>query len=384
MTETNAQLVMENADGQTIRVFQWQNDQAVVVHRGDNRRVEIHPDVDFLTREKVPFTIVKKVMRSELAGKAMEIQGVGTLRLVTQVDHTAQNVEMGEDDDQRAWWRSFGISFIIIGGFMAGSLNAPRTTPALEEELKQHVVKIIKHVPRVERQAVPPAAMMAKNQTKVEPTKQAKPSVSVKRMGALGVLGRLSKSKQYGGVNLGAVKTSPGPGLGGGTGGSGGVQKTLYGKGIIAAPVGAGGNIKGAGGYGTKGKGGGQDGYGQLSLIGSSGSAPIPLGREAIIQGGLDRDMIAAVIQKNMGQIRFCYEQGLQGDPKLAGRVAVDFTIGGNGLVKIAGVGSTTLNSKVVEDCILLRLKSWKFPMPEGGVDVKVSYPFLLRRLGRG
>ena len=381
MSESNPQLVMENGQGEVVRVFPWDSDKAIVVHRQDNRRVEIYPNVVWLTQQKIPFTVIKEVTRQQLADKAVDIEGMGQLRLVPQVSGTIANVDHEPDDDRRAWWRSFGLAFIVIGGFMAFTLNAPTETPALEEELKQHVVKIVKRAPKVEQVSVP-QAMVAKKTTKVKPTK-VKKSVSVKRMGALGVLGRLSKSKQYGGVNLGAVKTSPGPGLGG-SAGSGGVQKTLYGKGIIAAPVGAGGNIKGAGGYGTKGKGGGRDGYGSMSLIGSSGSAPVPLGREAIIQGGLDRDMIAAVIQKNMGQIRFCYEQGLQGDPKLAGRVAVDFTIGGNGLVKVAGLGSTTLNSKIVEDCILLRLKSWKFPMPEGGVEVKVSYPFLLRRLGRG
>jgi hypothetical protein len=32
----------------------------------------------------------------------------------------------------------------------------------------------------------------------------------------------------------------------------------------------------------------------------------------------------------------------------------------------------------------MMRLKTWKFPLPEGGVDVKVSYPFILRRAGQG
>ncbi len=99
---------------------------------------------------------------------------------------------------------------------------------------------------------------------------------------------------------------------------------------------------------------------------------------------GLDRDQIAEVINRNLGQIRFCYEQGLQGDPRLNGRVAVDFTIGGNGLVKSASVENTTLNSKMVEDCITMRVKSWKFPIPQGKVDVKVTYPFVLRRTGQG
>src|SRR5690606_33539145 len=148
------------------------------------------------------------------------------------------------------------------------------------------------------------------------------------------------------GLNLGAAQTSAGPGLGG-TEGSGGVQTSIYAKGIVSAPLGAGGNVQGAGGYGTKGKGGGQAGYGNLSLVGSTGAAPIPLGGEAVIAQGLDRDQIAAVINRNLGQVRFCYEQGLQSEPNLSGRVSVAFTIGGNGLVKAANVASTTLNAKV-------------------------------------
>jgi len=271
---------------------------------------------------------------------------------------------------------------ITLGGIIFSSLMqiTPQVTPSIEEELKQHVVKIIKRAP----QNIPQPTSVARMANQTQKTEVKKTQPSVKRMGALAVLGRLNKrTNQKGGLNLGAVRTSPGPGLGG-TQGSGGVQTSLYGKGILAAPVGAGNNVRGAGGYGTKGRGGGQDGFGQMSLVGSLGTSSIPLGKEAIIQGGLDQESIAAVIQKNMGQIRFCYEQGLQSDPKLMGRVAVDFTIGGTGSVKTANLSSSTLHSQLVENCILMRLKTWKFPLPEGGVDVKVSYPFMLRRLGAG
>ncbi|RYZ78956.1 MAG: AgmX/PglI C-terminal domain-containing protein [Proteobacteria bacterium] len=43
-----------------------------------------------------------------------------------------------------------------------------------------------------------------------------------------------------------------------------------------------------------------------------------------------------------------------------------------------------SMNSKIIEDCIVMRLKTWQFPLPQGGVDVKVSYPFVLRRAGQG
>ena len=170
----------------------------------------------------------------------------------------------------------------------------------------------------------------------------------------------------------------------GGTEGSGGVQTSLYGKGLTSAPLGAGANLQGGGGYGTKGKGGGQAGYGKLSLTGSAGTNPIALTQEATVETGLDRDQIAAVVNRNMGQVRFCYEQGLQGDPSLNGRVAIDFTISGTGQVSAAQVANTTLNSKMIEECIVMRLKTWKFPLPQGGVNVKVVYPFNLKRAGQG
>jgi hypothetical protein len=192
----------------------------------------------------------------------------------------------------------------------------------------------------------------------------------------------LQKGNKAGGLNLGAATTSAGPGLGGSEG-SGGVQTSLYAKGITSAALGAGGNIQGAGGYGTKGKGGGQAGYGQLKLTGSSGVSPVALGEGASVATGLDRDQIAAVITRNLGQVRYCYEQGLQQDANLSGRVVVDFVIGPNGIVKTANLASTPI-SATVEDCLMMRLKTWKFPLPEGGVDVKVSYPFILRRAGQG
>ncbi|HVK61699.1 MAG TPA: AgmX/PglI C-terminal domain-containing protein, partial [Bdellovibrionales bacterium] len=158
------------------------------------------------------------------------------------------------------------------------------------------------------------------------------------------------------------------------------VQTTLYGKGLVAAPLGAGANVNGGGGYGTKGRGGGQAGYGKMSLIGSAGTSVLPLGHEALIEGGLDMSSIEDVILRNMAQVRYCYEQGLQVKPSLKGRVKVSFVIGARGRVRTAGVANTTLGSNQVESCIVSRLKTWKFPQPEGGFDVKVSYPFSLQR----
>lgn len=386
MMETR-RLALENSEGVVVRTLAWpengtdgEAESWTVVRRKDTRRVEILASLNVLERNRIAFDKLGTVVKADFAKGAIAIEGVGRLVPITPTTPVLQNEKPSVE--RSTFNRSIIGTLLVAFVFFAIMLTRPKDNPKIEAELKQQVVQILKRIkiqPKPVEQKIADSRVETPKETVRPPTKTA----SIKRMGALAVFGSMKSGPQKGGVNLGAVNTTAGPGLGGNAG-SGGVQTSIYSKGLVAAPLGAGGNMQGGGGYGTKGKGGGQAGYGQLSLVGSAGTSPIPLGREAIIGGGLDRDLIADVINRNLGQVRFCYEQGLQGDPALAGRVAVDFTIGGQGQVKVASMGSTTLNSKIVEDCILLRLKTWKFPLPEGGTDVKVSYPFALRRTGQG
>jgi hypothetical protein len=370
-------LVLQNQDGEVVRSFFWSGRDIEVVRRGDNHRLELLSSVDVLSKMKIPFETLGKIDLSQLKMGPYQLKGLGSLSFANE-NLSIEIDSHREDEEGRFFYLILTAVFVLAGMFMVVLKSAPKSTPKLVAELKQQVVKIVQNRQKVEvAKSTMPSTV---EDTSPKPTIK---KVSIKRLGALSALGSLQNSKQKSGLNLGAVHTSAGPGLGG-TEGSGGIQTNIYAKGIVSAPLGAGGNINGAGGYGTKGKGGGQAGYGNLTLVGSSGASPLPLGSEAVIAKGLDRDQIAAVINRNLGQVRFCYEQGLQSNASLNGRVAVAFTIGGNGLVMDAQVENTTLNAKTVEDCLVLRLKTWKFPLPEGGVNVKVSYPFVLRRAGQG
>lgn len=228
---------------------------------------------------------------------------------------------------------------------------------------------------------------------------------SFQRMGTLGTLSNTLKgvrSGQGSGLRVSGQKGTGGRGKGAGTGvgngtmghGSdfgGGYEQALYGKGLIAGQVGGGGGSlgsgwgnghRGSGSYGTKGKGGGHESYGS-SRIGGSGSSTFsyPVSDEAMIEGGLDREAVILVVMKNLGQITYCYELGLQKKPELKGRVLVDFIINGKGQVASQSVSSSSLRSSQVEKCMLSKIKTWKFPRPAGGVNVEVSYPFALQRV---
>lgn len=146
--------------------------------------------------------------------------------------------------------------------------------------------------------------------------------------------------------------------------------------------TGTGGGTRKIAGLGTSGKGGGSSAYkgaGALSL-GNVGNAEVGvIEEETEVEGGLDRDVIARVIQSQLGQIRYCYERQLSANPELYGKVLVKFTIGGTGNVVAQMVGNTSLNNAMVEGCILRRIAGWQFPQPKGGTNVLVTYPFLFK-----
>jgi len=104
-------------------------------------------------------------------------------------------------------------------------------------------------------------------------------------------------------------------------------------------------------------------------------------GDEAEALGGLDKSLIAAVVQSNIGQIKHCYERQLIVDPNIFGKVVAGWTIDKNGAVSVSSVKKTTMNNKAVENCIAGKIKNWNFPKPKGGGQVLVSYPFLFKSL---
>ncbi|MBC7465508.1 MAG: AgmX/PglI C-terminal domain-containing protein [Bdellovibrio sp.] len=381
---------LQDSDGNVVRAISWSGEKMIFVLRYDTRRVETCEDVSAYDEAGIEYTILDTVNKSKFAksGVIYPVKG-GHLSLVQSstdgMENVLANVELPYDDDKQfeviakktaitgvaAAILLFGLSFIIT----------PKE--AIKEELQ--VVQVM------DRQQIEKSIVVPVSETKVAKMKPRavkritapaiKKAVAVKQSsGVLGVLGSLNKSKQQGGLKLSDAQASAGIGRGGSQG-SGGMQTTVYSKGMFSAPLGSGGKVNGGGGYGTRGKGGGQAGYGQVSLVGAGSGFFQPVESEAWVGGGLDRNEIAAVIQRHISEVRFCYEQGLQTKPKLSGRLSMDFMIGPSGSVSVAKVNNSSLDHVPVENCIRNRLRTWNFPKPEGGVTVKVTYPFILRRV---
>ncbi|HEY0138254.1 MAG TPA: AgmX/PglI C-terminal domain-containing protein, partial [Nannocystis sp.] len=121
-------------------------------------------------------------------------------------------------------------------------------------------------------------------------------------------------------------------------------------------------------------------GYGSGAGAGFGGRGGVPMVRQAKpeVVGALDKDIIRRIVRAHINEIRYCYNRGLVRDPRLTGRVAMRFTIAGNGKVPLASVHESTLRDPAVGICITQAVKRWTFPRPEGGGSVNVTYPFVL------
>jgi hypothetical protein len=219
----------------------------------------------------------------------------------------------------------------------------------------------------------------AKNAGGNKQTPGAKVVLNLKNAGLGAMIGKVAARAaknaqliQSAGVAADSAKSGRALGLGGGSS----LDKLGGGNG------GKGGETMKVGGLGTAGKGGGSSGFkgsGALSL-GNIGNAEVgAIEEESEVDGGLDKEAIARVIRSQLGAIRYCYERQLSANPELYGKILVKFTIGAAGSVVAQAIGTSSLNSAMVEGCILRRVAGWQFPTPKGGTNVLVTYPFLFK-----
>lgn len=134
---------------------------------------------------------------------------------------------------------------------------------------------------------------------------------------------------------------------------------------LFGVGVGAGGGSSDFGGFGI----------GHYRRI---GGGPYVAPASATVQGSLPKDMIRRVIRAHEGHIRACYEQALQHDPSLAGRLDVSFVVDAAGHVSSAQEAKSTLADPNVGACVVALIRTLHFPAPSSGV-VRVHYPFIFQ-----
>ncbi len=154
------------------------------------------------------------------------------------------------------------------------------------------------------------------------------------------------------------------------------------GAGLRGSGPSGGGSAKDIGGLGIKGPGGGVGGFGTKSL-GSKVERTVVLGGEGEeTSEGLDRDLIRKYIERHLRQIKSCYEAQLQGSPGLSGKIKIRWDIQPDGSVRNGSVIESSMRNAMVEGCVVRVISFIAFPKPNGGVVVKVSYPFIFKPTG--
>jgi len=97
---------------------------------------------------------------------------------------------------------------------------------------------------------------------------------------------------------------------------------------------------------------------------------------DPLVSGGLTQEEILKVIRTNINQVKNCYERWLQRVPGAQGKMKIQFVVALDGSVLSTSVSSGTISDSQMSECVLGRIKKWKFPEPRGGKSVTVNYPF--------
>jgi pSer/pThr/pTyr-binding forkhead associated (FHA) protein len=217
--------------------------------------------------------------------------------------------------------------------------------------------------------------------SKVEGAQMQSPKKDVTKSGVFSVFGGGGKQNDLSKATSGAGELA---GMANAATGKAGSAEDRDGEGLGTPfkDTGAGGNGTaqfGVPGVKTKGRGGGDAGFGSGGLGGHKGISITPGGNGESFSGTIDREAIRRVIRENINAFRACYERELNRNPDLQGKIVLEWDIGERGRVMRGKVSSNDMGNKAVGECILDRLKTLTFPEPPTANEVTVSYPFFFK-----
>lgn len=313
----------------------------------------------------------------EISQRTIYLNSVDALRVVTKD-------QLIDDGGKKTLIATLAGSALLALLFLLSpsSRNAEEAAVAATPPAEYREMKMVP--PKKKRQSAPQVTQVTEPKQTVPAPAQTAPSAgSGKTVSAIKALGQSRISQLVGKISNSAAKSANIVVSNGVSAGSAPSGRALSAVGSVTqsgkdwAGEGKGQDVK----IGTVGHAGGGStaGLGAIAA-GKTGSGGVGLLEEdGEVVGGLDREVIAAYIRSKLGEILYCYERQLSAQPDLYGKVGVKFTIGASGAVETQRIGETTLRSATVEGCILQRVSKWKFPVPEGGTKVMVTYPFLFK-----
>ena len=90
----------------------------------------------------------------------------------------------------------------------------------------------------------------------------------------------------------------------------------------------------------------------------------------------VDKDGIRKTVRKNLKYLEDCYDELLQRNSDISGRVELAWEIHADGHVENAKIVSSQIKDQKMLDCLTTQVNSWNFPDPPKGVLVEIAkYP---------
>lgn len=80
------------------------------------------------------------------------------------------------------------------------------------------------------------------------------------------------------------------------------------------------------------------------------------------------------IVRPHLTEVRACYSGRLKEKPDLTGTLIVAWNLGEKG--EVTSVRAEQPFDYIVDNCVMNKLKTWKFPVPPKDKKVSVSYPF--------
>jgi TonB family protein len=87
-----------------------------------------------------------------------------------------------------------------------------------------------------------------------------------------------------------------------------------------------------------------------------------------IVSKNLSKDAVADLARKNAAQLTWCYKGS-----DFRGTMVLRLLINADGTVKSASLVSSTLNEQAFDQCILEKLRGWRFPSTRDGRGAEVT-----------
>lgn len=94
------------------------------------------------------------------------------------------------------------------------------------------------------------------------------------------------------------------------------------------------------------------------------------------VRGALPAKDVRKVIERHSNELRFCYEQTLAGNTK----IAIKFVVSPSGAVQLASVERSDSGIEKLDMCLAQAVRRWTFPAPKGGGIAVVTAEIELSR----